>query len=390
MHGQQSPRILIFGGWFGSQNAGDEAILVALRDLFHEKLPGCTILAHTIDPAYTSSVCRVEPVFPPTGRSKLTKALALAQAYRTADLFVISGGTPIFDYYYLSRMFHFGVPTFSRIPIVFLGVGIKPIRSWYGKLFYKFFLDRAAYVSARDPEVIAHMRQLGVTRSIALTADSAVCLRTERDTEARQLLVRAGLDPERPIVAICPVYLSDNYRDHYHQPVPPARRQHAYQCLARTADRILDRGQQVLLFPMHQVAPDDDREIIARIRAEMRNSPAEIHPPAEPDLVAAILARMHMVVGMRLHSLVLASAQHVPVVAIGFDMKVGGFMRYLNLAEYCQDIHDLDLDTLLARVDQCSQRHDEIRNHLVDVMTRWRAEVRSSIEDVTARISQPH
>lgn len=378
-------RILIFGGWFGSRNAGDEAILVALSGLLSRAFPGSKLFAHSIDPDFTRDVCGITPVFAPQDVPFIDRARALYRAYRSMDLFVVSGGTPIFDYYYMSRMFHFGIPLLHGIPMVYLGVGLKPIRSWHGKLFYRFVLSRAKYISARDPEVIQHLRAMRVSGEVALTADSAIDLPFKTEC-ASKVLADAGVKPDAPVVGICPIHLSDNYKDHYHEPVASDCRKRSYLALAHVADSLLDEGKQVVFIPMHRVPPDDDREPIRLITQAMRGSAIVIEPPEDPRVVTAILARLDMLVGMRLHSLVLASSQHVPIVSIGFDMKVGGFMRYLGLPRYHQEISEIESARLLETVRECWDARQQVQHHLSETMDRWRGLIRASVEEAASKV----
>jgi polysaccharide pyruvyl transferase WcaK-like protein len=378
MTSNTAKKILIFGGWFGSRNAGDEAILVALEGLLEQAIPGCEIQVHTIDPEYTRRLCNAEPVFAPQDTHLLNKARALAAAYRSVDLFLVSGGTPIFDYYYLSRAFHFGVPLLSGVPMVFFGIGVKPIRTSFGRWFYRNLLNRARYVSVRDPEVRAHLSAMGVTRPTELTADSAICIQPGDAGEAARALAAADLDPERPIVGLCPIYLSDDHRSHYHEPVSPTRREYAYQSLAELADHLLATDRQVAFVPMHQVPPDDDRAVIRGIRGRMRNRAPVLEPREDPRFLTALLGRMDMVVGMRLHSIVLASSQAVPVVAIAFDMKVGSYMDYLSMEKYCQSIQELGRDQLIQMTEDCWLHRARISEQLTEKMGRWRGLVEQS------------
>lgn len=379
-------RILIIGGWFGSHNAGDEAILITLRELLSNEYPNSEIFAYTIDHQYTRNVCQVTPVYAPQDVSFFWRAVALYRAYRSMDVFVISGGTPIFDYYYLSRLFHFGIPLLHRIPMVYLGIGLKPITSWYGKLFFRFVLGRSRYISARDPEVIEHLRAMGISNEIELTADSAILLPVESD-RAKPLLAEAGVRSDAPVIGICPIYLSENYKDHYHEPVPSDCRNRSYLALAHVADALIEEGKQVVFVPMHQVPPDDDRVPIQQIVEQMSETPIVIEQPEDPRVVTAILSSMDMLVGMRLHSLVLASSQHVPIVSIGFDMKVGGYMRYLGLSQYHQEIAELEAARLLETVHQCWDARQEVRQHLVKTMDGWRTLIRASIHEAATRIT---
>jgi polysaccharide pyruvyl transferase WcaK-like protein len=378
-------RILVFGGWFGSRNAGDEAILAALEHLVAEAEPGCRVLAHSIDPEYTRATCGVEPVFAPPGRSRLGKAWALLRAYRSADVFLVSGGTPIFDYFYASRAFHLGIPLLLGKPMVWVGIGTKPVTSRFGRWFYRSLLARARYVGVRDPEVAQRLRAMGVARPLEVTADSAVCLEPDASAPAAALLADAGLDPAAPTIALCPIHLSDDYRRHYHEPVPRATREAAYAALATLADHLVDSGRQVAFLPMHRVAPDDDREAIREVQRRMRHAAPLLLPPEEPRAVAALLGQMALLVGMRLHALVLASARGVPVVGIGFDTKVGSYMDYLGMGDYCASIHGLSAERLVELTETAWRRRDALRAALEARMRSWRALVRDGVRRALER-----
>ena len=47
----------------------------------------------------------------------------------------------------------------------------------------------------------------------------------------------------------------------------------------------------------------------------------------------AVLGRMSLVLGLRLHSLILAVAQGVPVVGVDYDRKIRGFMELAGVEE---------------------------------------------------------
>ncbi|MEE9609063.1 MAG: polysaccharide pyruvyl transferase family protein, partial [Myxococcota bacterium] len=328
-------RILIFGGWFGSRNAGDEAILLGCKKVLERAIPGARIFAHSTDPAYTRDVCGVEPVFAPQDAHFLNKLRALVRAYRSMDLFLVSGGTPILDSRYAGRAFHFGVPLLFGVPMVFFGIGTKRIESRYGRWFYRTVLRRAKYISVRDPGVREYLAAMGIRAAMALTADSAICVDSEQGPAVERILVDAGLDPARPLVAICPIFLSDDPVRHYHDAIPGERRQNAYRCLAQLADHLIDSGRQVVFMAMHPLEPGDDHVAIREVRGQMRQSAPLLEPVDDPRRVAGLLGRMDMVVGMRLHAIVLASSRGVPVVAIDVEMKVRSYMEYLAMEGYC-------------------------------------------------------
>jgi polysaccharide pyruvyl transferase WcaK-like protein len=377
-------RILIIGGWFGSRNAGDEAILLGLIRLLENRFPDAQLFAHTIDPDYTRSF-GVQPVAAPPGPF-VKKAWFLARAYSSMDLCVISGGTPIFDYRLMSRLFHFGVPLIAGVPMVFLGVGLKPVKSWRGRLLFRNIFRRVRFLSVRDPEVIDHMRGMGFDGPVHLGVDSAIVMDPAPESLAVGILASAGVDMSKPILAVCPIMLSDDYRGHYHEPVPAARRQFAYSSLAQIADQQSNLGRQVVFIPMHRVPPDDDRVPIAAIVDRMRSQSFLIEPPEDPQVVSALLGAADMLIGMRLHSIVLATARGVPTIGIGFDMKVGGYMRYLGIGDYCLPIADFTFAELTDAVEKCWANRDTVREELNVRMADWRSLAEDTIEQMAQRI----
>ena len=120
-------RFAVFGGWFGSGNLGDDAILIGLRKVLERVFPRVEIVTLSTDPTYTRRVCGVGAINLISARGLFRRGDAslstYLQAFRGADACLVSGGTPIYDYGHLSRGFHFGLPRITRTPLVCFGVG---------------------------------------------------------------------------------------------------------------------------------------------------------------------------------------------------------------------------------------------------------------------------
>ena len=68
-----------------------------------------------------------------------------------------------------------------------------------------------------------------------------------------------------------------------------------------------------------------------------------------------LFARMKVVVSMRLHALVFAAGQGVPLVGVVYDPKVSSFLHYIGQDLYT-DLNALTLEDLKAHIDAAVSR----------------------------------
>ena len=66
--------------------------------------------------------------------------------------------------------------------------------------------------------------------------------------------------------------------------------------------------------------------------------------------VLALVQRMSLVVSMRLHTLIFAAGQGVPMVGVVYDPKVSGFLDYLGEDLYLP-LHEVTTSTLCDLID---------------------------------------
>lgn len=361
-------RILVYGGWFGSGNLGDDAILIGLRNLLSEAIPGVEVAALSMDVEQTKRVCGVE-AFPLRSPRELLAPYQkpMSGDYRRvfswADVCILSGGTPIYDYGHLSRVIHWGLPWILGREFVCFGIGVKPIQSLEGRWIVRSLLERAAAASTRDRRSMAELKAIGVKREIKVTGDSALFL-TPR-TPDENTLQELGITSDNPCVAICPRALSVDHRAHYHAPLSTEAIYRIRRNLAIVGDHLSKSGCRVVFIPLHRAPSDDDTGEIALIRNMMREPSLAFERVFAPEILAGLLGRMELVVGLRLHSLILAAAMGVPVVSIDYDPKIAGFMEYAGMEEFMIEPIETAY-TLIERVDKGLSDRTNLRRRLLD------------------------
>jgi polysaccharide pyruvyl transferase WcaK-like protein len=365
-------RLLAFGGWYGSGNVGDDAILIGLRGILGEAMPGSELVALSTDPEQTERVCGVEAARLMSPRGLMSHIGEYRGVFSEVDAVIVTGGTPFYDWDHASRLVHWGMARGSGKPVFCFGVGAKEITSVHGRRLVGSLLTRSARVSARDRVSQMRLERLS-GRGVSLTGDSALFLGPAPRDVVGPILSEAGLDPDSSPVVICPRTLSSDNRSHYHDPIGKDRVASIRLGLARLADALLREGHQVLFVPFHSAEGDDDRREIGVVRAAMREQgvAALDHVPS-PGEAAALLGSASLVAGLRLHSLILAAAQGVPVISVGYDEKIAGFLA-------------------LARVSECLVEPCDLRSKALDTLERrehFSSALRESCACMKARVIQ--
>lgn len=318
-----SARVVI-SGYYGFDNAGDEAVLAGLIDAFQAAVPGLSIAVASSNPEATRRQHGVEAFH----RYRWRDLRAQLQA---CDLFVSGGGSLFQDvtsrrsiYYYLGTL---ALARLCRRPVMICGQGIGPIVSPIARRATAALFNRAAAITVRDPASLETLAALGVRRPrIEQTADPVFALRPSSREVGEEILARHGIDLNRPCVA----FALREWRPRAGS-APAVTEPSVEQLLdtwagaAAFAHREL--GAQVLFVPMHP--PDDER--YARRVAERASVPAVVlSGPCPPRDLISLVGCVDLMVAMRLHALIFAALQGVPLVGISYDPKIDGFLRLLE------------------------------------------------------------
>lgn len=323
---------VVICGSYGNGNAGDDTILRSIAHQLRQKDPLLPICVMSRTPAETALQTGAEAIY----SFSLTKAV---RHMRRASLFISGGGSLIQDvtstrsllYYLMTiRLAH---KTGCRV--MMYGCGIGPVSRRSNRVLAGRILNSSVdYATLRDPDSLQELRDLGANRVKArVTADPALLSETE-DQIIWEYLKSAGILPEGKycLFALRPWKLE--------------RRQLA--AFAAAADYAYDAYGMTPVFFMME--PGKDREITERVAGKV-GVPHVILPPLEDDsAICALMCRMKLVVSMRLHALIFAASQGVPVVGIAYDPKVSSFLDYMG-QECCILPGEITDGTLMDQMD---------------------------------------
>ncbi|SEN63585.1 polysaccharide pyruvyl transferase CsaB [Paenibacillus sp. OV219] len=328
-------RRIVISGYYGFRNSGDEAVLKSILFALEEEgaKQGLRIvpIVLTVDPAWTTEMYGVEAVH----RMKLGE---IVRAIRSSDGLISGGGSLLQDATGVKSIpYYTGVMKLAQLlgkPTFAYAQGIGPVnRRWMDRLI-RGVMRRSAYVSVRDAESAALLGRIGVPRDrINVVPDPVMALplpaaatpphvRAAEETAAAAAAGEAAAvgTPAQPVIGVSLRHWRKDSAD-----------------LARAADALgaLARSRAVRLrfLPFH--TPSDaeaSRWVIERLGDLGGASVAEIAEACDdPQQMLLEVSRCDALFGMRLHALIYAANQSVPMVGLSYDPKIDQFLNRLGL-----------------------------------------------------------
>jgi len=135
--------------------------------------------------------------------------------------------------------------------------------------------------------------------------------------------------------------------------------------------RLVDSGRSVRLFVGDKMDLPVLEEILASVDGDVVAEPLT----TLQDLMDQ-MSTVDTVVATRYHNVLCGLAVGKPTLAIGYAAKIDVLMADMGLGEFCQPASSVDVDRLIAQLDQLEHRRAE----LTATLARRNAEVRENLE----------
>lgn len=325
---------VVICGAYGRGNAGDDAILEAILQEMRSIDPDMPVLVLSKDPKSTRLTYRI----PAVSRMDIP---AWRRAMRRSNLYINGGGSLIQDvtsrrslWFYLHN-----IQSAKRCGcrVQMYGCGIGPVtRENHRKLAAKVLNQCVDVITLREPDSQAELRAMGVTKpEILLTADPALTLCRATDDETDSVLLRAGIPPHGKYICFA---LRQWKGFEEKAPLFGAAAKYAYEVHGLT--------------PVFAAVEKHLDPAAAQLAARGLNVPHYFLDDAgSAGTIIGALSRMEVVVSMRLHALIFAAGQGIPLAGVVYDPKVSSFLRYIGQENFT-DLNALTEENLCAMIDQ--------------------------------------
>jgi polysaccharide pyruvyl transferase CsaB len=343
--GEVTVRVLL-SGYYGFGNLGDEALLEVMVERTRRRFPAVELEALSATPQSTAAKYGI-------GAVPRWNWSAIRSAIRRADVVLSGGGgllqnaTSLRSLLYYAAILREAIRARRKTMVFAQSVG--PLDFW-GRLIVARFcrgLDRATVRDARSLELL---QRLVPRTPVEQTSDPVFLYDLP---EERIDLAEEGLGPESGAYAVVSMRKSSASRE-------------GAAIVGRAVDRLAQRHAiRAAFLPLGGAADAAASTDVIRACA----SAPVLLPECSLARAASILCGARVVIGMRLHSLVLAARYGVPFLAIAYDPKVAALceeLRYPLEPLWTPGGRPPSDDAIDDAVDRLVGERDALATHLLD------------------------
>lgn len=307
------PRVLYVGGWLGKNNLGDEALYCAYKTLFpqlnfiHYPSPGGNIL------------------------------LYLNQLFKPSKTAFLAGGTLINSssgYYHSTRE----VLMFSDKYFVF-GTGVRAPYFWEDYYDPKYtnniklwldIADKFQYIGVRGPLSYQILKSYGFNE-VEIIGDPVLSLALNKKTEATPNAIGLNIGSSNN-----QIWGRDESK--------------LVQPYVQLAKILKEKGWKVKWY----VVCPADLEITNECAKKSNTSQCVENHYHNYGLFLESAKKLSVFVGMKLHSVILATCCYIPSIMIEYRPKCLDYMQSINREEYNIRCDKINVDTLVGFVEELS------------------------------------
>lgn len=314
-----STKTIVISGYYGFRNSGDEAVLKSILTALEKegRAIGMQInpVVLSIDPEWTTRTYGVRAVH----RMKLGE---VRNAIKNSSGLISGGGSLLQDVtgsksipYYLGVI---KLAQWMRKPTFVYAQGIGPVNR---KLFHGVIASvfrRCKYISVRDVEFAELLRSMGIQDdSIQVVPDPVMGLSLPEGQDDPKSGPTRGL----PIIGVSVRYWNPK----------------------RTELNELAEGLRLLslrvpvhirFLPFHFPGDDEASRYVMNRIGNVQDNGSRISIAKEvehPQDMLREVSRSSLLIGMRLHSLIYAASQNVPMLGVSYDPKIDHFLGRIGL-----------------------------------------------------------
>jgi polysaccharide pyruvyl transferase CsaB len=340
-------KILLCGN-YGATNLGDELILKGLIQFLHKKNPILEIIVLSNNPKETEKLHNVHSVyFLPCGFRSLKRSfldleiIKTLKAYLNSKEFILGGGGLFQDHHPYAIFIwglHFLVAFLLRKKIRILGNSLGPLTKWWSRKIVKFIFNHADEIKVRDELSFQLLKKIGVKKNIQIIEDFAISLKSLKINKFSNY--SKSVNKKNYIILSLLDFLKGEEKEKFETEI-----------IKICNFLIQERGFEIIALPFQKLI-DDDEAYLASIKEKIENKKSFHVQKFSSDFnkIFDLYLNANLIIGMRLHSIILAHKFNKPFIALNYNEKVMGFCKSIRKEENCFNIEKFTRQNILKKI----------------------------------------
>lgn len=351
---------IIVSGYYGFRNSGDEAVLSSILYALEEagQAAGIKItpVVLSIDPEWTTRVYGVESVH----RMKLSE---VRKAIKESDGLISGGGSLLQDVTGLGTIpYYLGIIKLAQWlskPTFIYAQGVGPVTRGFFHPFIRSVMKKCKYISVRDEESAKLLSTIGIKQEkIEVVPDPVMGFVLPEPSEL-PLQDSPVASSSKPVIGVSVRFWNEDRSE--------------LLSLAKGLSKLTAQREVTIKFlPFHFPGDDEASRFVIDHMDHGADSATVIGECEHPSQMVQEVKACDLLIGMRLHSLIYAASQNIPMMGISYDPKIDQFLARLNVSPVGNHL-TLDSEKIVSEAEAIlTHREEWITEHqaAIEMMTR--------------------
>ncbi len=323
---------VVMSGYYGFNNTGDEAIMISMHKNIQQLGENYHVTVLSNKPEETREKYGIEAVY----RFGFKDVL---RAIKNCDVLLSGGGSLLQDststrslMYYLSIT---ATAKMMRKKVMLYANGIGPVSGKRNRRLVKQVVNKADLITLREENSYEELLSMGVNpKKCFVTADPVFTMDSIDAEQSRNLLAEEGIPTDKPMVVVS----VRNWKD----------MDKFIGKFAQMCDTIVEKYDRNIVFLGMQMP--HDITVSEKVRKKMKQNAYILKGNYSPYEVMGIISQADFILSMRLHTLIFAARQHVPLIGFIYDPKIEYYLEKLDMPSG-GSLREFDQEKTLAYVE---------------------------------------
>ncbi|WP_211749611.1 polysaccharide pyruvyl transferase CsaB [Paenibacillus sp. Marseille-Q4541] len=350
---------IVISGYYGFHNSGDEAVLKSILTALESESQRTNVQIEPIvlssDPEWTQQTYGVRAVH----RMKLGE---VRSAIKESDGLISGGGSLLQDATgWKSIPYYLGILKLAqnmKKPTFIYAQGIGPVQRGIFKPMIRGIFKHCEYISVRDEESAKLIQDFGVRwNDVRIVPDPVMGLPLPEPSKVQKAIYGGGSarrttpkteEVELPVIGVSVRFWEKDRTE-----------------LDRIAEGLKQfatkRKVHIRFLPFHLPSDEEASSYVKQKIGHLNGTGSKVSicsKQTDPQMMLLEVSRCELVLGMRLHSLIYAASQRVPLIGISYDPKIDAFLHRLE-SEAIGSTDTLQADKLTEELEKVFTNRNE-------------------------------